>query len=214
MSRRVRAVAFAGAAALCAALAAGATESDSGDAEQFGALRQVVVAAAPLPARRQVRPASLELRRVPESFVPPDSLQSPAQAVGRSPVAPIPAGGYVLASQLAVEQARPRRRPSLHAGLVPVEIAVQATGPLAGRGVERVDVVVTTEPGPGGSGRTRVAAAGVALIELRAAPAEPAGGVTAPVTAGSVATLAVTRAQALRLIQAESFARTIRLIPS
>ena len=214
MTRRVRAAAFAGAAAVCAALAAGATGSEPAGSAQFGPLRPVVVAAAPLPARREVHPGSLELRRVPESFVPPDSLPSPAQAVGRSPVAPIPAGGYVLGSQLAGEQPGPRRRPGLRAGLVPVEIAVQATGPLTGRRIERVDVIVTSEPGPGGSGRTRVAARGVALIDLRPAPVDSAGAVTAPSATSSVVTLAVTRAQALRLIQAESFARTIRLIPT
>jgi Flp pilus assembly protein CpaB len=213
LSRRVRAAAFAAAAAVCAGLAAGATGSEPDTAEQFGALRQVVVAAEPLPARRELRAGSLELRRVPESFVPPDALASPAQAVARKPVAPIPAGSYVVGSQLATRPAHPDEPASLRTGLVPVEVRVAAAGALDGRPVDRVDVVVTTEPSAAGSGRTYVAAPAVALLDLRAAGAEP-GGELVPGDGGEawVATLAVTRAQALRLIQAESFARSIRLI--
>ena len=212
MSRRARAVGFAAAAALCAGLAAGATGAEPDPAAQFGTLREVVVAAEPLPARRSLRPGELELRRVPESFVPPDALESPAQVAGRKPVAPVPAGGYVLASQLASAGRHPSSRPELQTGLVPLEITVAAAAPLEGSAADRVDVVVTTEPGPGRTGRTYVAAPGVALLDLRAA-AEPGSEVVpGPSAESSVATVAVTRAQALHLIQAESFARSIRLI--
>jgi hypothetical protein len=72
-------------------------------------------------------------------------------------------------------------------------------------------VIVTTEPGPGERGRTFVAARGVPLIDIR-----EAGGSGSTPTASSlsafVATLALSRPQALRLIDAESFAREIRLI--
>ena len=213
MSRRARAAAFAAAAALCAGLAAGATGSDRDVAAQFGPLREVLVAGEPLPARKPLRAADLELRRIPESFVPPGALGAPAQAVGRRPLAPVPAGAYVLGSQLAVGEHRPHARPALRAGLVPVEITVQAAGALEGEPTARVDVVVTTEPGPSANGRTYVAAPGVELIELRAGAGDPAAGTTPGATGESwVATLAVTRSQALRLIQAESFARSIRLI--
>ena len=212
MSRRARAAGFAVAAILCAGLAAGATGRPDASA-QFGALREVVVAAAPLPAREKLRARDLELRRVPESFVPPDAIASPAQAAGHRPVAPIPAGGYVLGSQLAAGAQREQRRPAVGAGLVPVEITVQEAGALEVTPADRVDVVVTTEPGPGRQGRTYVAASAVALIDLRAAAAQ-AGGEVVPGSSGEswVATVAVTRAEALRLIQAESFARSIRLI--
>ncbi|MGH2986646.1 MAG: hypothetical protein ACRDLO_08170, partial [Solirubrobacterales bacterium] len=78
----------------------------------------------------------------------------------------------------------------------------------------RVDVVVTSEPGPGGgAGRTYVAAEAVALLDLRAGGGADAGD---PVTGVGgetwMATLALTREQALRLIHAESFARGVRLI--
>ena len=128
-------------------------------------------------------------------------------------MAPIPAGGYVLGSQLAAGAQREQRRPAVGAGLVPVEITVQEAGALEVTPADRVDVVVTTEPGPGRQGRTYVAARAVALIDLRAAAAQ-AGGEVVPGSSGEswVATVAVTRAEALRLIQAESFARSIRLI--
>lgn len=224
MSHRGRAAAFGAAAAVCAGLAATATGGGQADlASQFGELRDVVVATKPLPRRRELDRAavrrSLELRRVPERFLPPDALTSPAQALGRSPAAAIPAGGYLLGSQLAAPGGRDRRRPpQLDPGRRPVEIGVEGAAALAARPAGpggRVDVVVTTEPGPGGEpGRTYVAAQAVGLLDLR-----PAGGASAsndilpgPATEASIATLALTRRQALALIQAESFARSVRLI--
>ena len=44
---------------------------------------------------------------MPESFVPPDALTSPAQALGRRPAGPIPAGGYLVGSQFARDSPRP-----------------------------------------------------------------------------------------------------------
>jgi pilus assembly protein CpaB len=214
-------VAFAGAAALCAGLAASATGGGGDPAAQFGALREVVVATEPLPGRRPLRQTvvrrALELRRVPERFVAPDALSSPAQALGRSPAAPVPAGGYLLESQLQSADADRRRPRPLGGGRRPVEIGVQGAGALAARPGgpgQRVDVVVTSEPGPGGGGgRTYVAAEAVALLDLRsggeAGDGDPVTGVGGETW---TATLALTREQALRLIHAESFARSVRLI--
>jgi hypothetical protein len=74
-------------------------------------------------------------------------------------------------------------------------------------------VVVTTEAAGLQSGRTYIAAAHVRLLDLRAAagstPGDPVG---ADIGDAWTATLALTREQALRLIQAESFARSIRLL--
>ena len=224
MSRRARAVGFAAAAAVCAGLAAGATGGGPGEASDYGALRGVVVAVEPLPAGRALERAAiaevLEVRRVPEPFVPPDALTSPAEALGRRPATTIPAGGYVLGSHFSVpdgERERPERR--LGDGRRPVEIAVEGAGALAagaGGPGRRVDVVVTTESGPaGGAGRTFVAAEAVALLDLRPAGGAPADDVLgAPPTEAWVATLALTRGQALRLIHAQSFARELRLIGS
>jgi Flp pilus assembly protein CpaB len=219
MSRRIRALAFATGALLCAALAAGLASGYRTEiAAEYGALRSVVATVESLPPRRVLRPKvverSLEVRRVPERFVPPDALAIPEEAVGRAPAAPLPAGSYLLASHLleAASPKRSSRRPG--PGRAPVDIAVAAAGGLirqAGGQLRRVDVVVVSEPGPGRRGRTSVAAEGVRLLDLRPADAD-AELSPGPTTGSYVATLALTRAQAVRLIQAESFARQVRLI--
>jgi Flp pilus assembly protein CpaB len=223
VSRRGRAVAFASAAAICAGLAAGASGGGADLETQYGELRPVVVASQALPARsalgRKRIDAELEVRRVPERFLPPGALTEPEQALGRAPASSIPAGGYVTASQLMVPGAAATERGPgrVESGHHPVEITVAAAESLASSRSprHRVDVVVTTDPGPGGSGRTYVAARNVQLLDLRTTGDE--SGATdvlpGPGTAAWVATLALTREQALRLIHAESFARSVRLFP-
>ena len=223
MGRRGRALVFAAAAAICAGLAAAATGgAPDGDVERYGALREVVVAIEPLPAGRPLRRAvaaeALEVRRIPARFVAPDALASPAQALGRRPATAIPAGGYLLGSQFAAADAggAGERAPRLSGDRQPVEIAVEGAAALAAGGSARgrVDVVVTTEPiAGGGAGRTFVAAEDVHLLDLRSV-AEGAGEdvLAAPGAGAWVATLALTRDQALRLIHAQSFAREVRLI--
>ena len=221
MSHRARAVSFAAAAAICGGLAASAAGGPAGGlSAQLGELRPVVVAKRPLPPGRALRPRvvrrTLELRRVPERFLPPDALSEPAQAVGRSPAAAIPAGSYLVGSQLATPRAEREPTPRLQPGRRPVEIAVEGAAAMAehanGR---RVDVIVTSEPGPGGgAGRTYVAVRSVGLVDLRPAGGEAGSGdlLTDPASEAWIATLALTRRQALRLIQAESFAHSVRLI--
>jgi pilus assembly protein CpaB len=226
MSRRARAIAFACAALACAGLAAALAGGYRTDLEsQLGPLRQVVVARARLSAHQALRPAQasrlLEVRRVPERFAPPGAVTSPEQAIGRAPAAAIPAGAYLLASQLRTPGARkdPDDPPRLGSGRQPVEIAVSGAEALAAAGGDprgrRVDVVVTTEPGPGGGGgRTYVAAEGVDLLALVQSDDPGAGaGLPGAGSAAWMATLALRRPQALRLIQAENFARQVRLIP-
>jgi Flp pilus assembly protein CpaB len=221
VSHRTRAASFAAAAAVCGGLAASAAGGPAGGlSAQLGELRPVVVAERPLPPGRRLSRSTvrraLELRRVPERFLPSDALSDPAQAVGRSPAVAIPAGSYLVGSQLATPRAEREPAPRLQPGRRPVEIAVEGAAALAEQtDGQRVDVIVTSEPGPGGgAGRTYVAVRSVGLLDLR-----PAGGeagsddlLTDPASEAWIATLALTRRQALRLIQAESFARSVRLI--
>jgi Flp pilus assembly protein CpaB len=217
--RRRRALLFGSAAAVCAGLAAGASGGPAtGAVEQLGELRPVLVTTGELPARRRLDPRavrdSVEVRRVPDRFLPAGALEDPAQLLGRRPAVVVPPGSYLLATQFASPQPARRIPHRLDADHHPVEIAVQGSGVLAGHPPRRaVDVVVTTEPGPGARGRTYVAARAVELLELRPA-AEPGGTAVISGAGGepAVATLALTRVQALRLIQAESFARSVRLI--
>ena len=215
MSRRGRALAFLAGAALAAGLAALiANAYGSRLASGYGPLRPVVVLVAELRAGRAVGPqeidAMLEVRRVPVRFVPPGALAAPGDALGLAPTATLPAGSYLLATQLRPPRRR-RSSPGLGGGRRPVEVSVSGAAALLAAGPapagRRVDVVVTTEPSGPGPGRTYVAAAGVPLISLGPGADGPGpGGLSA-------ATLALTRSQALRLIAAESFARKLTLMP-
>jgi len=216
VSRRGRAIGFAVVAVLCAiasaSIASGYRESA---AEQLGELAAVVVVTQPLPQGEpfagRTLATSLELREVPARFAPPDVLIDPAEALGRRALAPIPAGSYLLGSHLKVPGSREPQAPSLGADLHPVEITVSGAGSLASSGTARVDVVVAAEPVTGGRARVRVAAEGVRMIAL-----EPASPADATATGGDSwsATLALSRPEALKLIEAENFAREVRLIPT
>lgn len=214
MNRRTRAIAF-GVGALLAAVAAGTIADGYGDsvARGYGALRPVVVAAASLPAGKELAPGAvakdLEVRQVPTRFVPTGTLRDPAEALGLAPAAVIPSGAYLLVAQLRPpHSASPG--PRLGADRRPVQIAVSGAAALAVGGGSpvgsRVDVVITTEPRDGGAGHTYVAAAAVPLLGLGVAPEGDA-------TGSAEATLGLTRAQALRLIAAESFARQVTVMP-
>jgi Flp pilus assembly protein CpaB len=214
VSRRARAGGFLVAALLAAATAA-TVANGYGDsvARGYGELRPVLVATSELragePIGPQVASRDLEVRRVPVRFAPPGVLAAPAQALGFEPIAPVPAGAYVMGGQLRPPTAgdSPTR---LGAGRRPVEVEVRGAGALSVFGAQpvgsKVDVVVTTEPSGAGDGRTYVAAPAVPLLGL-APGGEGVEGETA------TATLGLSRAQALRLIAAESFARRVTVIP-
>lgn len=217
MTRRGRAIGFAGLALVCAvasaSIASGYRESVD---ERLGELRSVVTVSRSLAAGvildARLRRSALTTRTVPTRFLPPDAIADPAQVTGRRTVAPIPAGSYLLASHLRAPQRREPRGPKLAGDLHPVEVVVSSAGSLASTGSgERVDVVVAGEPVTGGRAKVRVAAEDVRLISVT--PAEP--GEATDVGGGSwSATLALSRDQALDLIEAENFAREIRLIPA
>jgi Flp pilus assembly protein CpaB len=198
-------------AGLSAALAGSAAPADTG----LGELRPVVVTAGTVERgtvldRASVRGA-LEERRVPGAFAPPDALGLAAEAVGRRVGMTLPAGSYLTASSLATSGRSGGERRGPPRGTTPVEITVTGAGALEASRVAPgapVDVVVSGDPGPGpATGRTYVAAEGVPLLELRRAPAETGLGVDR-----WVATLALRRPQALRLIRAEGVAGSIRLL--
>lgn len=215
MRRRVRALAFLLGALLAAASAAALADGYGASVVRgYGELRPVLVTIEDLRAGREIGPrqaAELELRRVPARFVPPGALSDPVEAIGLVAAAMIPAGSYLLASQLRPPRAEPGGSSGLAPGLHPVEIAVSGAEALLVAGAQpvgdRVDVVVTTEPGGSGAGRTYVAAAAVPLLAL-------GPGADGAADEGlAAATLGLTRPQALRLIAAESYARRVTLLP-
>jgi len=178
----------------------------------YGELRPVLVAVDDLRAGKKIDPrlatSGLEVRRVPVRFAPPAALAAPPEALGLVPAVAIPAGSYLLASQLRSPGAS-RGDTRLGRGRRPVEIAIGGAGALSAFGVQpvgsKVDVVVTTEPTGSGDGRTYVAAAAVPLLAL--GPGAEGG------PGEATATLGLTRPQALRLIAAESFARRLTVLP-
>lgn len=215
MSRRSRAFAFLALALVAAALAAGIADSYGNQvARGYGPLRDVVVATRALNAGKALGPGAaadgLVSRRVPARFVPAGALRAPAEAIGLVPAADLPAGSYLLASQLRPPSAEHRPLAGVGASRQPVEISVSGADALLASGTAergaRVDVVVTTEPSAAGRGRTYVAASSVPLLALGPGADGPGPGGT------SAATLALTRRQALRLIAAESFARKLTLL--
>ncbi len=216
MKSRARAAAFTVGALICAALSAavaGTGESAAGD--QVGPLRPVIVTSAPLERGTTVEAGvarkSLAERRVPESFLPPDALGVVEEALGRRLATSLPAGSYVTASAFKVSRAGSPAGGGPPRGTTPVEITVTGAGALAAARTnpgDRVDVVVSGDSAPGpGAGRTYVAASGVPLLGLGEARAEP--GLEAD---RWVATLALTRSEALRLIRAESVGAQVRLL--
>jgi Flp pilus assembly protein CpaB len=215
VSPRGRAVLFAVGALACAGFSAALAGSAAPDESDLGELQPVVVAAATLEhgavLDRSAIEHDLEERRVPTAFAPPDALGVPAEALGRRLGVTLPAGSYVTASSLAVGGRAERGHAGPPRGTTPVEITVTGAGALeASRTAPgaAVDVVVSGDPGPGPAvGRTYVAAERVPLLELRKAPAETGLGADR-----WVATLALSRPQALRLIRAEGAAASIRLL--
>jgi Flp pilus assembly protein CpaB len=216
VSPRVRSGLFGAGALVCgllsAALAGGAAAPAG---EGLGELRSVVVTAAPLERGasldRTVTDKALEERRVPVAFAPPDALSIPAEALGRRLAVPLPAGSYLTTASLVAGSPQRSRRTGPPRGTTPVEITVTGAGALEASRTEvgaAVDVVVSGEPGPGPAvGRTHIAAESVPLLALRKAPAETGLGADR-----WIATLALTREEALRLIRADSAAASIRLL--
>ena len=216
MNRRLRAAAFALGALACAALSAAvAGAGDDLGVGEFGELRGVVVASEPLERgtvmnARAVNGAITE-RRVPHDFVPPDALGFIEEVAGRKLAVALPAGSYLTASAFKAPSARAAGRAGPPKGTTPVEIAVVGAGALAASRADPgdgVDVVVSGDSAPGpGAGRTYVAAAGVPLLGLEEAESE--AGLESD---RWIATLALTRAEALRLIRAESTGAQLRLL--
>lgn len=216
MSRRRRALGFLALASIAAAGAAAMVDRYGSRAVRgYGPLRPVVVVAGGLAEGRRLGPgeiaSALAVRRVPVRFAPPGALAAPAEALGLVTRTPLPAGSYLLGTQLGVGRGKKADSPRLAGGRRPVEIAVSGADAVlaAGRGPggSRVDVVVTSEPTGAGAGRTYVAAARVPLLALRPGPEGVGPGTS------SAATLGLTKRQALRLIAAESYARKVTLLP-
>lgn len=198
-------VAAAGAALLAVALVGGYSTSVQ---ESYGSLRPVVVLTRSLGPGQVISPkvaaASLETRQVPTRFAPFATLRDASPAIGMEVAAPLPAGSYLTTSALRVPGSGKRPRDMAGPGRHAVEISVAGGGALSSSG--KVDVLVTSDDRAGG-GSTRIVARGVPLIAVGRSGQSDAGPGLTSVTMG------LTRRQAIRLINAESFARRITVLP-
>lgn len=218
-SRR-RAAVFAGLALLCALLSAtAAARNDAGVSDQLGELRNVVVVERPIARGAHLDSRTLQrslgTREVPLRFLPPDRLEDAALALGSRAVAEIPPGSYLTASLLRQgprERGGPSR-PAVADGLRPVEVEVSGgSGSAAGLPAagSRVDVLAADEPGSTSNPRVRVLARAVRLLAIE--PMRPDDLDPDPDTGGWSATLALDRRQSLDVIEADNYAREVRLL--
>ena len=214
MNRRRRALLFGlgaiGAAMVAVTLVNGYSSSVAGT---YGELTPVVVLTQDLEEGRPISPRqasdALEVREVPKLFAPAASLRSPGLAVGLEPVALLPAGSYLSANLVRPPETKKPKRPVVGAGRHPVELSVSGAGALSessGRGT-KVDVLVSRESRSGAGGHTYLAASSVPLLAVGSVGESELGPDLAKVT------LALTRPQAVELVQAQTFARRVTVLP-
>lgn len=219
-SRR-RAAVFGLLAVVCAVLsAAAAARRDADAAEGLGELRPVTVVERPIGRGSRITPrlasGALTVRELPGRFLPPDVLDDPALALGARVGGDIPAGSYLLSSHLRRRAPQRADEAAVGPGLRPVEVVVSGGAGGAGGLPEpggRVDVLAADEPGSTSNPRVRVLARRVRLIALEPlrgdAVADPVSG-SPP--ASWLATLALDRRRSLAVIEADNYAREVRLL--
>jgi hypothetical protein len=212
---RKRAALFGSVAVFCALLSAAAASrrDDSLDA-QLGELRTVVVVERPLAKGTRLTGGALRKalgsREVPARFLPPDHLTDPALAAGSKLAADLPAGSYLLASHLRRPRGASRGEQAVGAGLRPVETVVTGSAPPPAGA--RVDVLAADEPGSTSNPKVRVLARGVELLAIAPLRGEGPADPVAPATGGWLARLALDRPASLRVIEADNYAREVRLL--
>jgi pilus assembly protein CpaB len=215
VSRRARALALLGVAAICAGLSASIVNGYAADVRaQVGPLVPVLVSRTDIPAGKVLGPqlmrSGLGQKQVPERYAPPDALSLPGQAAGKRTLIAIPTGSYIGRSQLERTLG-----PDAGGGSEARQVEVPVAGTRAMRDRlqpgAQVDVLVTSDGEGSGSPRTYLALQGVELIELR--PDEGANEGGEGPRADAAATLRVSLRQAVLLTAAGNFARELRLVP-
>ena len=211
MNRRRRAILFTGLAVGAALLAMSLVRGYSTSVvDSYGTMRPVTVVTREIGKGKEITAelarSGFEVRQVPARFAPAGVVSGAGSAIGLETVGPLYEGSYLTANLLEPPDSAKEKTPSPGEGRHAVEIAVTGAGALAGS-TGQVDVLVTTEPRTGGAGRTYVAARQVPLLGIGQTGASDAGiGLTQ-------VTLGLTRRQAIELVEAESFARKMTILP-
>ena len=206
MSRRRRAALLLGLALVLGTLAASdVARREAALRDQVGPAVEVLVAREPLRAGRRVEPGDLAVRRIPERFAPAGAPPVPELVVGERLAVAVPAGAPV--GEHLLERVAAGAAPVMRRGERAAEVVARGSPELIAPG-GRVDVVVTSERGDGGSGEARLALEDVEVLSARPVPASAREGAGPQVAA----TLRVTVRQAVYLAAAASFAGDIRLL--
>jgi pilus assembly protein CpaB len=217
VSRRARAFALLGLSAICAGLAASLVNGYEREVRaQVGPLVPVLVARRHIPHGRTMTPRNLSTylveRHVPSRFAPPRSLRFARDALGLRALVSISTRSYVGGDLFGPPAGPGRAEPSAVGRARLVEVPVAGASAL-GDGLHpgtRVDVLVTSEQGPGAA-RTYLALQRIELVDFRMTAAS--GGGDEARGGEALVTLRVTLRQAVLLTAAQNFARELRLVP-
>jgi pilus assembly protein CpaB len=213
MTRRRRAAALLGLAALLGVLAASDVAGrEAALRRELGPTVAVVVVRAPLRAGERISRAALAVREVPERYAPPGALRDPAAAVGQRAAVAIAERTDLVAPLLAVPGADAGPRgPRLRRGERALDLVAVGAADAVVAGA-RVDVVVTYDARAGAPGATRLALADAEVLTARPPPAQDAADAGGGLPRLLV-TLRVTVRQAVALTAAAAAARQVRLLP-
>lgn len=210
MTRRRRAAALLGLALLLGVLAASDVAGrEAALRRQLGPAVPVVIVRAPIRAGERLARDALAVRRVPARYVPAGAIADPREVVGRRAAVAIAPGADLDPALLAVPGEEPGAAPgpTLRSGERALDLVAVATPDAVPPGT-RVDVLVTYDARSAGPGPTRVALEGAEILSAR--PASPSAEADLPRV---LATLRVSRAQAVGLAAAVAAARQVRLLP-
>jgi pilus assembly protein CpaB len=167
-------------------------------AQRLAPLVDVVVARQGLASGTELGERHLAVRRIPRRYAPPGAATTPSEVLGGVLASAVTEGGPVGAGLLAAQpEGVPVRR-----GERAVPLLATGDAEMVVPGA-RVDVLITREGGTE-----------LALQDVEVLTATPAAG--AAETAGTprvAVTLRVRLRQAVKLTEAEAFAREIRLLP-
>ncbi len=151
-------------AAFTAFTVAGQVGRAGAQADRYGGLRPVVVAARPVEAGAVVRSSDVVVRSMPASFLPEGAVRAAGDVVGRTVVVPLFRGSAVVAANLAPDGLEGLAA-LLPAGARAVAVPTGSASVAVRRG-DRVDVLATFDPPPAGEDPTFPVAEAALVVDV------------------------------------------------